>query len=79
MAQAVPVTAIFHERACQKECRPLASHVLVDHMYWCIEIPPKHAMASGIGYLKGKNASAIAQQCGGREHHGTGEHCGARG
>jgi hypothetical protein len=28
----------------------------------CIEIPPKHAVASVIGFLKGKSAIAIARQ-----------------
>ena len=45
----------------------------------CLEIPPKHAVASVIGFLTGKSAIAIARQCGGRERHCTGEHFWARG
>jgi putative transposase len=36
--------------------------------------PPKYAMASVIGFLKGKSAIAIALQLSGRECNFTGEH-----
>jgi putative transposase len=45
----------------------------------CIEIPPKHAVASIIGFLKGKSVVAIARQCGGKLKTFTGEHFWARG
>jgi putative transposase len=45
----------------------------------CIEIPPKHAVASVIGFLKGKSAIAIAREFGGRERNFSGEHFWARG
>ena len=45
----------------------------------CIEIPPKHAVASVIGFLKGKSAIAIAREFGGRERNFNGEHFWARG
>jgi putative transposase len=48
-------------------------------MRMCIEIPPKHAVASIIGFLKGKSAVAIARQFGGKLKNFTGEHCWARG
>ena len=32
-----------------------------DHVHMCIEIPPKHPVASVIGFLKGKSAIAIAR------------------
>lgn len=63
----------------QKECRILEGHVMPDHVHRCIEIPPQHAVASVIGFLKGKSAIAIARQCSGRERNFTGEHCWARG
>ena len=50
-----------------------------DHVHICIEIPRKHAVASVIGFLKGKSAIAIARQFNGRERHFTGEHFWARG
>ena len=45
---------IFHELARQKECHTLEGHVMPDHVHMCIEIPPTHAVASVIGFLKGK-------------------------
>ena len=70
---------IFHELARQKECRIVEGHLLADHVHMCIEIPPKHAVASLIGFLKGKSAVAIARQFGGKWKNFTGEHFWARG
>ena len=70
---------IFHELARQKECRIVEGHLLADHVHICIEIPPKHAVASIIGFLKGKSAVAIARQFGGKWKNFTGEHFWARG
>ena len=50
-----------------------------DHVHMCIEIPPKYAVASVIGYLKGKSAIAIARQFAGRDRNFAGEHFWARG
>lgn len=36
-------------------------------MHMCIEGLPKHAVASVIGFIKGKSAIAIARQFGGRD------------
>ena len=71
--------AIFHALARQKECRILEGHLMPDPVHRCIEIPPKHAVASVIGFLKGKSAIALARQCNGRERNCTGEHFWARG
>src|ERR671931_2792027 len=70
---------IFHELARQKECRIIEGHVMPDHVHMCIEVPPKHAVASVIGFLKGKSAIAIARQFGGKLKNFTGEHFWARG
>ncbi len=70
---------IFHELARQKECRIVEGHLLVDHVHMCIEIPPKHAVASIIGFLKGKSAVAIARQFGDKLQNFTGAHFWARG
>ena len=70
---------IFHELARQKECRIIEGHLMTDHVHICIEIPPKHAVASVIGFLKGKSAIAIARQFGGRQRNFSGEHFWARG
>jgi putative transposase len=71
--------AIFHELARQKECQIIEGHLMPDHVHMCISIPPKYAVASVIGFLKGKSAIAIARQFGGRERNFTGEHFWARG
>src|SRR5207249_9354755 len=42
------------------------------------DLPPKHPVASVIGFLKGKSAIAIARLCG-KERNFTGEHFWARG
>ena len=55
---------IFHGLAKQKECQILEGHLMPDHVHTCIAIPPKHAVASVIGFLKGKSAIAIARLCG---------------
>ena len=71
--------AIFHELARQKECRIVQGHLLPDHVHICIEIPPKYAVASIVGFLKGKSAIAIAREFTGKERNFTGEHFWARG
>jgi putative transposase len=50
-----------------------------DHVHMCIKIPPKYAVASVIGFLKGKSALAIVRQFGGKVRNLTGEHFWARG
>ncbi len=70
---------IFHELARQKECQILEGHLMTDHVHMCIAIPPKHSVASVIGFLKGKSAIAIARQFGGKQRNFTGEHFWARG
>jgi putative transposase len=50
-----------------------------DHVHMLIRIPPKHAVAEVIGYIKGKSAIAVARQCGGRQRNFHGERFWARG
>ena len=57
---------VFHALAQQKECQILEGHLMPDHVHICITIPPKHPVASVIGFLKGKSAIAIARM-GGKE------------
>src|SRR4030042_1320387 len=71
--------SIFHALAKQKECMIHEGHVMPDHVHMCISIPPKYAVASVIGFLKGKSAISIARQFCGRERNYTGEHFWARG
>lgn len=69
---------IFHELAKQKECQILEGHLMPDHVHMCIAIPPKYAVASVIGFIKGKSAIAIARMQG-KERNFAGEHFWARG
>ena len=52
---------------------------MVDHVHTCIAVPPKYAVASVIGSMKGKSAIAIARQFSGKMKNFTGEHFWARG
>jgi putative transposase len=70
---------IFHDLARQKECTIIEGHIMPDHVHMCIEIPPKHSVASVIGFIKGKSAITIARKFSGRERNYTGEHFWARG
>jgi putative transposase len=55
---------ILHSLAKQKECQIIEGHLMPDHVHMCIAIPPKHSVASVIGFLKGKSAIAIARMNG---------------
>jgi putative transposase len=70
--------AVFHSWAKQKECQIVEGHLMPDHVHLCIAIPPKHPVASVIGFLKGKSAIAIARMSG-KERNFSGEHFWARG
>ena len=70
---------VFHELARQKESRIVEGHMMPDHVHMCIEIPPKHSVASVIGFLKGKSAIAIARQFKGKQRNFSGESFWARG
>lgn len=69
----------FHDLARQKECKILEGHLRPDHVHMCIEIPPKYAVASVIGFMKGKSAIMIARNFGNKKRNFTGEHFWARG
>jgi len=69
---------IFHALAKQKERQIIEGHLMPDHVHMCLAIPPKHPVASVIGFLKGKSAIAIARMSG-KERNFTGEHFWARG
>src|SRR6266699_1603929 len=62
----------------QKESQILEGHLMPDQVHMCITIPPKHPVASVIGFLKGKSGIAIAR-LGGKERNFSGEHFWARG
>ena len=70
---------VFHDLAKRKESRIVEGHLHADHVHICIEIPPKYAVSSVVGYLKGKSAIAIARNFMGRKRNFTGENFWARG
>jgi putative transposase len=70
---------ILHELARQKECRIIEGHLMPDHGHIGIEILPTYAVASVIGYLKGKSAIVSARQFAGRDRNCAGEHFWAQG
>ena len=71
----------FKELAAQKDCRieTGVGGIMIDHVHMVISIPPKYAVSSVIGYIKGKSAIAIARHFSGRQKNFTGEHFWARG
>ncbi len=70
---------VFHELAQQKNCQILEGHMVQDHVHMLIKIPPKYAVSSIVGYIKGKSAIAIARQFSGRRQNFNGERFWARG
>ena len=50
-----------------------------DHVHMCISIPPKYAVASVVGYIKGKSAIALARNFLNRKRNFSGENFWARG
>ncbi len=70
---------VLHELARQKECHIIEGNMPRDHIHMCISIPPKYAVSSIIGFLKGKSAIAIARQFSGKKRNFTGENFWARG
>jgi len=69
---------VFHELARQKECQIIEGHLMPDHVHMRIAILLKYAVASVIGFIKGKSAIAIARMQG-KERNFAGEHFWASG
>ena len=70
---------VFRELARQKECFIVEGHMMTDHVHMLIQIPPKYAPSSVIGFIKGKSAIAVARQFRGKKRNFTGEQLWARG
>ena len=70
---------VFRQLARQKECRVEEGHLMVDPVHILISIPPKYAVSSVVGYLKGKSAVPVARVYGERKRHFVGQHFWARG
>jgi len=63
----------------QKESRIEEGHLMVDHVHMLIAIPPKHAVAQVVGYIKGKSAIHLARVYSERKRNFVGQHFWARG
>jgi len=70
---------VFHELARHKESAIVEGHMRPDHIHMCVSIPPKFAVSSVVGYIKGKSAISIARNFMGRPRNFTGESFWARG
>jgi len=70
---------VFRSLAKRKESEILEGHLMPDHVHMLISIPPKHAVAQVIGYIKGKSAIHIARTYMGRQRNFVGQHFWARG
>ena len=70
---------IFHNLASQRESEIVEGHLLRDHVHICISIPPKYAVSTVVGYIKGKSAIAIARQFEGKRRNYSGSSFWARG
>ena len=70
---------VFHELARQKQSVIVDGHLRPDHIHMCMSIPPKYAVSSVVGYIRGKSAISIARNFMGRKRNFTGEKFWARG
>ena len=70
---------VMKELARQKESEILEGALMPDHVHMLIAIPPKYAVSSVIGYIKGKSAIYIVRNFRGKKRNFVGESFWARG
>ena len=70
---------VFHRLANQKECVIESGHIMPDHVHMLISIPPKHSIATVVGFLKGKSSIWVAQNISNRQKNFVGHKFWARG
>ena len=70
---------VMKELARQKESEILQGALMPDHVHMLIAIPPKYAVSSVIGYIKGNSAIYIARNFRGKKRKFVGESFWARG
>ncbi len=70
---------IFHDLARRKESTIVEGHLCSDHVHMCVSIPPKFAVSSVIGFIKGKSAISIARNFTARKRNFSKESFWARG
>ena len=70
---------VLHRLAQQKECCIDEGYLMKDHVHMLISIPPKYAVASIVGFMKGKSSIWIAQNIAGKKQNFLGHKFWARG
>jgi len=70
---------VFRRLAQQKESSVEEGHLMVDHVHMLLSIPPKYAVSSVVGYIKGKSAIHLARVYAERRRNFVGQHFWARG
>ena len=70
---------MFHRLAEQKGCEIEEGHMMIDHVHMLLKIPPKLAVSSLVGYVKGKSAIHVARHYMGRSRNYAGQRMWARG
>ena len=70
---------VFRTLAEQRQSYIEEGHLMPDHVHIMISIPPKHAVAQVVGYIKGKSAIHIARTYAGRRRNFVGQRFWARG
>ena len=75
----VKLGSVFKDLAAQKECQIAEGHMLEDHVHMLLSIPPKLAVCSVVGFIKGKSAIYIARNFFGKDRNFTGQNFWARG
>jgi putative transposase len=53
--------ATFHMLAQHKECSIEEGHIMPDHRHMLLNVPPKLAVSSVVGYIKGKSTIHVAR------------------
>ena len=70
---------VFHRLSQQKECKIEEGHLMRDHVHMVISIPPKYAVSSIVGFLKGKSSIWIAQNISNKQKNFVGHKFWSRG
>jgi len=63
----------------QKESVVEEGHLMADHVYMLLSIPPKYSVSGVVGFIKGKSAIAIARRFMDRAKNFVGQNFWARG
>jgi putative transposase len=71
--------AVFRRLAEQKECFIEEGHIMPDHVHMLLNVPPKLAVSSVVGCIKGKSAIHVARHFLKKERNYAGQHLWARG